>query len=154
MFEKFYQYSKIKRKNLSIVINRKSTYINKDLTINGICINNPKLLKPNTFKYTFDNIFHCLCIHVNEYPKFLSKSFYIISNGSYRSEPLDGFIIYLPYRVIESLHIREDDIQSKFMLYWVGMYIDIPKDIINYIYEFIKGSFISIPVINLIESCK
>ena len=142
MFEKSYNYSDIKGMELEVIF-KKQLF---DTTFTGICMFNNKLLNLSIF----DNMNHCLAIHVDEIPKVLSTSFLITIN---EKEQNNGHLIYLPYRSIRSLSVIREDEESKLMLLWIykkKKYL--PLDIVKYIFQYIKGYKVKIPVINLIDN--
>ena len=143
MFEKLYDYSQIKGKNIEIIYKGNVPFFNHKFK--GICVSNPRLNEnPH-----FDNIMHSLAISVDYLPRFVSTSFYLTINNN---EPNNKHTIYIPYRSIESLFVLQPDKEIKLMLFWVAKYNKkIPLDVIRYICEFIDGMEIKVPVVNLVK---
>ena len=135
MFEKYYKYSDIKNKEIEILY-----YKNQIIT--GLCVSNPK-----TIRYSFyDTLVHSLAIQVNKLPRIISSSFYITDNYI---KPYNGHIIYLPFRLVNSISVIKPDIESKLMLFWIAKHKkNIPTDIINNILGFVNGGKIKLPVID------
>lgn len=139
MFEKLYKYSEIKGKEVEVVYKGRVPYFNNKFR--GKCVANPKFIDI----YYFDSFLHCLALELKDIPKVVSTTFYI-------TESIDnGHILYLPYRVIDSLNVIKPDDESKLMLFWVmEKKKNIPIDIKKYILQYLDGSELKIPVVELI----
>ena len=135
MFEKSYNYSNINGKYIKILYKSSGSY-----NIYGICVSNPKYNN-----YTLhDTLVNCLAIQVNKLPKHFSSSFFITDNFI---KPYNGHIIYIPFRIIDSLFVVKPDIESKLMLLWIAKIKNIPTDIVYIISKFIDGSELELPVL-------
>tara|TARA_B100000161_G_C33546225_1_gene413184 strand:- start:838 stop:1257 length:420 start_codon:yes stop_codon:yes gene_type:complete len=135
MFEKYYYYANIKNKGLEIIYEGNKI-------IRGLCVSNPKVVR---YGY-YETLVHSLAIQVDKLPTFFSSSFYITDNYI---KPYYGHIIYLPFRIINSIFVLKPDIESKLMLFWIAKNKEnIPLDVINNIYKFINKGNIKIPVID------
>ena len=136
MFETSFNYGNINGKYIKILYKSSGSCY-----IYGTCVTNPKYNN-----YTLhDTLINCLAIQVNNLPKNFSNSFYI--TDSY-IKPYVGHIIYVPFRVIDSIFIVKPDLESKLMLFWIAKHKEnIPTDIIHTISKFIDGSNLELPVL-------
>lgn len=135
MFETYFNYCDINGKYIKILYKSSGSYY-----LYGKCVTNPKYNN-----YTLhDTLINCLAIQVNNLPNNFSKSFYISDNYI---KPYIGYIIYVPFRIINSILIVKPDIESKLMLFWIAKYKNVPTDIIYTISQFIDGSKLEIPVL-------
>lgn len=131
MFEKYYDYFDIKNKMIEIKISGGAPYFTN--LFRGKCVGNPKVIPYNLY----DSLIHSLAVQVDEIPKLISSSYYIKPNYI---EPFYGHIIYIPFRVVNTIYVIQPDNESKLMLLWVSKHKkNIPIEIINNILKFMNG---------------